>query len=234
MKYIFTLAAFLFSQLVFAQKNAHSIAFMGGIPIKNSKYDFSLPLTFEYEYRRGKSGFSVGLQGELSVSNFSNIKNQSVSDFEKICQDKIIAYYAGGSGFYNRPYCVYFHKAKDVYINLPLTYTFYCWSKKNLNVFLKAGSMINFAAWKMRIFEYKELDNKGNFLNPLPLVSNNTNKTFHYDGYHGILDVGANYRINKKTKLIGHLQYQHEFFDFPPKTNNTHKVFLHLGASLKI
>ena len=53
----------LFCNTLMAQKKAHSISIMAGIPImtKGNFHDYTIPLTIEYEFRKGKHGFSVGL-----------------------------------------------------------------------------------------------------------------------------------------------------------------------------
>jgi hypothetical protein len=88
MKYFFSLLLFLIFQPLFAQKNTHRFSLLGGLSIstKFTRLDSYVPLTFEYEFRHGKHGFSTGFQGERGVSNWKT-NFESVSEFEKYCKD---------------------------------------------------------------------------------------------------------------------------------------------------
>ncbi len=231
MKYIFTLIALLFFQIAFTQKNVHSIAFMGGIPLKTKNwwYDYFVPLTLEYEFRRGKSGFSVGIQGELAIENYKS-NFQSIIEFEAYCKKQI----AVQSGFSSSSSCYYSYYRKTIYANLPISYTYYAWSNKKMEVFLKAGIILNFQIQSEFEYEYPKYDNTGKFTDSGPFFEKRTIKKARFDDYQGALSSGVSYKINKKIKLLGFLQYQNAFSDFPPQSSSRSKIFFHLGTSLKI
>jgi hypothetical protein len=236
MKYIFSILAFLFFQLLFAQKNTHTLGLMGGISItkKQNWSESYIPLTLEYEFRHGKHGFSTGLQSGRYATNWKT-NFATVSEFEKYCKEWYATLRSNLSGFSSPFYtCYYSYEQKGLAINLPISYTFYCYSSKKVELFLKGGFLFNFRVQYKTETHFPKTDDKGNFIDPGPFVEIRVNKAFRNNDYQATLGGGIRYKISKKISILGFLQEQYEFYDFPLQYGHAQKLIFHLGSSLKI
>jgi hypothetical protein len=137
----------------------------------------------------------------------------------------------GGTSY---PICFYSYEQKVFDTNLPISYTFYCYSSKKIELFLKSGVLFNFNVRYKTETQFPKTDEKGNFIDPGPFIEKRVDNKFRGDDYHATIGGGIHYKINKKVSILGFLQNQYEFYGFLPQYGNGQKLIFQLGSSFKI
>ena len=231
MNFKLLLALSLFSNILIAQKKAHSISIMAGIPIitKGNFYDYTIPLTLEYEFRKGKHGFSVGLQPEYGAikRRFKGDNNDLIA----YCKASVVSV---SSSFISNPPCQYSIKWQSINLNFPIFYSFLLLKEKEFESSIQTGVLLNYDWYYHYKSEYPKIDIQGNIVDLGPFTANYTSKRFRNDGLHGAIRGVFRYKISKSLALSSVLEYQHGFYGFDFRSSGSKKLFLHLGTIFKI
>ena len=221
----------LFCNMLIAQKKTHSISIMAGIPIitKGNFYDFTIPLTLEYEFRRGKHGFSVGLQPEYGAIN-RRFKGDN-NDLIAYCKASATSF---PNSLVSRPLCQYSIRSQSINFNLPIFYSFLLLKEKKFEGSIQTGVLLNYDWYYHYKSQYPKIDIQGNIIDLGPFTADYTSKRFESDGLHGAIRGVFRYKISKNLALLSVLEYQHGFYDFDFRSSGSKKLFLHLGTTFKI
>ena len=221
----------LFCNTLMAQKKAHSISIMAGIPImtKGNFHDYTIPLTIEYEFRKGKHGFSVGLQPEYGATNwrFKGDNNELIA----YCKASVMNF---SSVFASGPLCQYSIDRQWINLNFPVFYSFLLLKDNKFEGSIQTGFILNYDWYYHSKSEYPKIDIQGNIVDLGPFTHTYTSKGFENDGLHGAIRGVLRYKILKKLALSSILEYQHGFLDFHFRSSGSKKLFLYLGTTFKI
>lgn len=231
MKYSLLLALSLFCNILLAQKKTHYISTMAGIPIVTKGYyhDYTIPLTFEYKFRKGRNGFSIGLQPEYRANSW-----QFEGD-----STEFVAYCKGSTRWIPNsivisPPCQYSYKTRYFYLNVPIFHTFLFINKKKVEGSIETGLILNYHFYYHEKSEYPKIDGRGNITDLAPFKSSYTSKRLTGDMVQGAIRGVFRYKISKNIALSSILEYQHGFYGFDFRSSGSKKLFLHLGTTFKI
>ena len=221
----------LFCNTLMAQKKARSISIMAGIPImtKGDFHDYTIPLTIEYEFRKGKHGFSVGLQPEYSATNwrFKGDNNELIA----YCKASVMNI---STAFASNPLCQYSIERQSINLNFPVFYSFLLLKDNKFEGSIQTGFILNYNWYYHSKSEYPKIDFQGNIVDLGPFTDTYTSKRFKNDGLHAAIRGVLRYKILKNLALSSILEYQHGFDDFHFKSSGSKKLFLYLGTTFKI
>lgn len=231
MNFKLLLAFCLFCNIITAQKKTHSISIMAGIPIvtKGYYYDYTIPLTLEYEFRKGKHGFSVGLQPEYGALNW-RFKGDS-NDLIAYCKASSVSL---STAFASGPPCQYSIRRQFINLNFPIFYSFLLLKEKKFEGSIQAGMLLNYNWYYRNKSEFPKVDSQGNIIDIGPFINDYTSKRFKNKGLHGAIRGVFKYKLSKSLALSSILEYQHGFYGFDFKSNRSKKLFLHVGTTFKI
>lgn len=231
MKFKLLLTLTLFCNLLTAQKKTHSISIMLGVPLvtKGYFYNYAIPLSFEYRFRIGRNGFSIGLQPEYRGYNWQ-FKGDS-GDFVKFCKSFPVNI---PTSLFSSPVCNYSQKRQYLYINFPVFYSFLLLDKNKITSSIETGLLLNYNFYSYLKSEYPMLDSQNNITDLGPFTDERSSKRFVSDGFHGAMRGVLSYKLSKKIAVSAALEYQRGFYDFSMRSNGSNKLFVQLGTAFKI
>ena len=235
MKYITLVIAFILKLTpIIAQEKSNHLNINTGFSIIYPKLNppnasFEQPLTVEFQRNLKKNGFSIGIQLEYQYLYIFRDSNVYTLLLNPQCDpNKNIV---SGSD----AYCPYFFSNKNINLNLPLFYSFQFISKKKIEFYLKTGIIFRFKFFEHFEDSHPLLNSKGVLLNPGPFETQYNRINFHFINYDLAIGSGLNYKLSKKIKLVGGVQYQHGFEGvFFPKLYGSDRIYIILGTQVKI
>lgn len=234
MKYIVLITLFILRiTSIAAQKTSNHLNINTGISLIYPKLNyhnesFEQPLTVEFQRNFKKNGLAIGLQLEYQYLYIFRDSNVYTLLLNPQCNPSNNA--IGGDA-----YCPYYFSNKNINLNFPISYSFQFISKKKIEFYLKAGIIFRFKFFEHFEDSHPLLNSKGVLLNPGPFETKYNRINFRFINYDLAIGSGLNYKLSKKIKLVGGVQYQHGFESvFFPKPYGSDRVYIILGTQVKI
>lgn len=204
--------------------------YSGKIPSPYVKKAFDIPFSLEYQKRKKKGIYSVGVQFYHTYYNvyFDNDINELLA---KTCNSK-----PSNQFFSEVPNCCYYFTTNTTALRIPLSYTHIISSSTTFQWFVKTGVSINFNLFNHRNVTYAELDPQtGALLNQGPFNRKYHFWRFNYQSDTAFIGSGINYQLSRKVGLVAQIQYQKSYEGLSFKqTSFQDKLFLELGTCIKL
>ena len=234
MKYILLVVLFVLKLTpIVAQKKSNHLNINTGFSIIYPKLNppnasFEQPLTVEFQRNFKKNGLAIGLQLEYQYLYIFRDSNVYTLLLDPQCNPS-------NNLTSGNAYCPYYFSNKNINLNFPISYSFQFISKKKIEFYLKTGIIFRFKFFEHFEDSHPLLNSKGVLLNPGPFETKYNRINFNFINYDLVFGSGLNYKLSKKIKIVGGLQYQHGLEGvFFPKLYGSDRVYIILGTQVKI
>jgi hypothetical protein len=226
------LSFFTYAQRRSGKESPHSLAVSFGVPVihKSKVMDYSLPLSFIYEYSKNKNTFGLGIQLSYGHKSFVNNIRDSNEIVEKYCRAQIFSSFASDGLVY--------YDGKDDYfnINIPFYYRrYFSNASSDFQFFAQVGLEANVNIWSQNITHFPLIErnlypSKCTIIDLKPHERFITSTSFRPIGTDVTIGGGFKYNLSKNQSLFSILQYEYSFEAY----SNGQKVNVYLGYSFRI